>query len=137
LTDVLSELLPPYESRHSLSEPDWLHEKRQEAGQAVKELGFPNSGIETWKYTSLHRLKKVDFRPAEIADSTADTTVMPKLEIDNSKEKTVIFINGFFREDLGTYKNNAAGIKIEPLYNNSNMLEKFQAIVMMLLLPST
>ena len=129
MTDVLSELLPPYESRHSLSEPDWLHEKRQEAGQAVKELGFPNSGIETWKYTSLHRLKKVDFRPAEIADSTADTTVMPKLEIDNSKEKTVIFINGFFREDLGTYKNNAAGIKIEPLYNNSNMLEKNQEFI--------
>jgi len=87
LTDVLSELLPPSEGRHSLSEPDWLQEKRQEAGHAVKELGFPNSGIETWKYTSLHRLKKVDFRPAEIADSTADTTVMPKIEIDSLKEK--------------------------------------------------
>ncbi len=126
MTNVLSELLPSLEGQNTLAEPNWLHEKRQEARQAVKELGFPNSSIETWKYTSLHHLKKVDFKSAEIVDSTVDITALVKPEISDAEEKTIIFVNGFFREDLGSYKNNISGIRIEPLYKKANTLDKIK-----------
>ena len=129
MTSALSELLPAREGLHTLSEPDWLHEKRREARQAVKELGFPSSSIETWKYTSLHDLKKTNFKAAEVTDSTIDVTVLHKLEIEDSEEKTIIFVNGFFREDLGTYTNNIPGIKIEPLYKKINTLEKIKEFI--------
>ena len=44
-----------------LKNDDWFSENRQSALNLFKEVGFPNSRLENWKYTDVRPIKKKSF----------------------------------------------------------------------------
>lgn len=76
---------------------------REKMSERFEQIDFPTQKNEDWKYVKLNKLQKEKY---SIQSSTK------KIDIDrliiNSENSILVFVNGFFREDLSSLKDTGA-----------------------------
>lgn len=74
---------------------------RERALENLKEQEFPTTKQEEWKYTSVKEISKKTYRPQSPINIKA-SDVQPFL-IPNLSAITLVFVNGFYQENLSKY----------------------------------
>ena len=99
MTDLLSPQL-----KAQAEVPDWLQARRL-AGRAAWDNGsLPTRKTEDWKYTSLFALEQDFVAAPESTASAADLD----LDLPELAGSRLVFVNGYWREDLSTVVEDAA-----------------------------
>ncbi|MEM9754049.1 MAG: SufD family Fe-S cluster assembly protein, partial [Planctomycetota bacterium] len=77
----------------------WLNPLRDAGRARFNELGWPDKRDESWRFTSLEAMKKINFvsavDDAELSRGDAERFAIPGLD-----DVTLVFVNGRFRADL-------------------------------------
>ncbi len=107
-TETFLNELAPFEA-NPLAGSERVEKVQQEARQALPELEFPTTKVERWKYTRVNKVIKGDYR---IQPSESSIDINPYLL--NEDRDRLVFVNGFFREDLSKVQEQD-GIHIESL----------------------
>ena len=104
-----------------------FHEVRRSAISKFSELGFPTPRHEDWKYTNVTPMLEHKFKlPTETAKVPGE--VLRDFAFDKLKENLVVFINGFFSEELSKIDLNSDDIIVSSLrkamVNHSDLVNK-------------
>lgn len=86
-----------------------IHKIRKDAISKFSGLQFPTTRNEEWKYTSIAPLLKHTFTPAENKPEVKKEDI-GKLLFDELEHSLLVFVNGFFSEDLSDLKDLPAGV---------------------------
>jgi len=89
LKDLLS-----YQDR--LSDIPALNEVRAEGAESVRQLPFPQTWFEDWKYTNLKPLTKHSFSLGDRHKAAGSIFDLSKYTLDESVGSTIVFVNGYF-----------------------------------------
>ncbi len=81
---------------------------RKEALQALNAMEFPTTRVEDWKYTRVGKITKRSFKQL---NTTIDTS--PYI-IEDLDAHQLVFVNGYYREDLSAIKKDDA-LTIQPV----------------------
>ncbi len=104
-----------------------IHKFRKEAIENFKELNFPTTKDEEWKYTNIAPLLKYNFKPAAETKNTAAEKLQNHL-FNEINKNVVVFVNGYFSEDLSSLKAVPQGVTVgsigDAIKNTSPVLEK-------------
>lgn len=107
--------------------PAWLDVRRKAAKASFADAGFPHRRVEAWRYTDLSRLvAKADWHPASPhkgAVLVPDGRSNPFAGIESHK---LVFVNGFFRQDLSDLDGLPGGVEILPLETALERGTKFE-----------
>lgn len=82
-------------------------EKRSYAEERLKEMEFPTSKTEYWKYTRINKIIKQDY-------NLGDFEVDADLDLGVPTDNCLVFVNGYFSEELSWTKEEE-GISFMPL----------------------
>ena len=102
--------------------PLWLHRTREAAISRFRELGFPTTKAEAWKYTNVAPITKVPFQPVPgaephgVAGEAVDLYTFGVLKCSQ-----LVFINGRFAPRLSYLRWLPEGVRVRSL---SEVLEK-------------
>jgi Fe-S cluster assembly protein SufD len=87
-----------FEAGSGAAEPDWLRASRRAALNRFKDLGFPTTRDEEWKYTSVRPIVEGEFSALhETPFSAEDLAAIP---LANSVACRLVFVNGRYRPEL-------------------------------------
>jgi len=92
----------------------WLLPIRKAAISRFAELGFPTTQDEEWRYTSVAPIAETAFERAS-ADGAEVTRKQLAPYLFAADVPTIVFVNGFFREDLSSLSDLPAGLRIESI----------------------
>ena len=70
----------------SLSEPDWLQEKRQKAFENFQKTGLPNRKSELWKYTNVRKLEQLPELQTQFHSNFFEIAGDSEIEVINLKD---------------------------------------------------
>ena len=70
----------------SLSESDWLQEKRQKAFENFQKTGLPNRKSELWKYTNVRKLEQLPELQTQFHSNFYEITCESEIEVYNLKD---------------------------------------------------
>ncbi len=91
----------------------WLVELRQANLARFAKQGLPGPREESWKYTNLRPLQRIDFAPEPEASVHVDR--LPSLLPFGSEGHRLVFVNGCFRPDLSDTTNLPEGVQVGSL----------------------
>ncbi|MEM8494245.1 MAG: Fe-S cluster assembly protein SufD [Planctomycetota bacterium] len=77
----------------------WLNPLRDAGRARFAELGWPDKRNESWRFTSLDALQKINFVSA-VEDAKLDADTVGGFAIPGLDDVTLVFVNGRFRKDL-------------------------------------
>jgi Fe-S cluster assembly protein SufD len=92
--------------------PQWVGALRERAFGRFRELGFPATNVEDWKYTDVRSLAA---QPLHLAGDNEDTASLRRLLDDAGLTANLVFVNGRFRPDLSTDLPPARGVTVSNL----------------------
>lgn len=103
-------------AKERASELPWLRALRQTALDQFATLGFPTKRTEEWKYTNVAPILDGAFQPAErtIGGLTREHLAREKFA-DLQCSNRLVFVNGFFSEELSSVGALPAGVKVASL----------------------
>jgi len=87
----------------------WLCALRETAIAGFAASGLPTPHAESWKYTSLRPMKKLDF--SHSADGAISIDSLPTLLPHGQGGHRLVFVNGAFRADLSLLDNLPKGVQ--------------------------
>ena len=120
------ESLKTYFGNNILNASSSLAAKVRAAYVNFETLGFPTIKNEDWKYTNLSALLKKSFNTSpnyKITDTALAQQLYPSLA-----GNILIVVNGVYRPDLSSIKEEAANLEFKPLANfDSEFIEKYVA----------
>ena len=91
--------------------PGWLKARRERAIESFERRGFPTTGVEDWKYTSLAALARENFNPAgNGAGGALSREVIAPFVYEESRHSRLVFVDGFFRPELSSLEEIAEGV---------------------------
>lgn len=117
MTGVAAELdvyLSSFAELETKQEQPWLRRLRQAAIDHFAELGFPAYDLEDWKFTSVAPIAKVPFQPAP-PDSSLTQAKLAQLPLADLGCPRIVFVNGWFRQDLSSLDALPAGARVASL----------------------
>ena len=89
----------------------WLADLKAEGLERYRKLGLPTPKVESWKYTNLRRLERIDFQPHDQAsDESAALDRVPSVDAFQA-----VLVNGRFRPDLSTLDGLPDGVLVAGL----------------------
>ena len=88
----------------------WLAELREAGFARFAALGLPSPRQESWKYTNLRALQRIDFAPG--TDTPVSVDRLPSLLPSGSAGHRLVFVNGRFRADLSDTAELPAGVAV-------------------------
>ena len=91
----------------------WLDKLRAEAGARFAETGLPTPRLESWKYTNLRPLEKLDFSPSASTPISIDR--LPSLLPKGQAAQRLVFVNGQYRADLSAAGDLPPGVEVGSL----------------------
>lgn len=95
--------------------------KRQEALSALKQLEFPTTRDEYWKYTRVGKIVNGSFTHKKDALTNVDALIL-----DRENHINLVFVNGFYDEDLSDAGVDTDDLKVMPL---SMASEKYAGLI--------
>jgi Fe-S cluster assembly protein SufD len=115
MSNTLQAIIAKLPNPESLS-GGWLQRIKYDALSNITARDYPNTKEESWKYTSLHSLKKTDYVIAGAQDSQkSSNTTYIKENFSESDKIYLVFVDGFFQPGLSSNELSQNGIKIRPL----------------------
>src|ERR1035437_3825287 len=91
-----------------------VHLLRKKAIEDFSQLSFPTNKDEEWRFTSISPLLKHKFKPALIAPSVSKVEV-DKFRFNGMKCSLMVFVNGFFSEELSEIESMQDKISIKSI----------------------
>jgi len=98
LKDKLLSSFIAFENNVDLDNP--VHEVRSEAIKNFEAKGFPSKKEETWKYTSLNNIQKIDFSVFPKKESTLDYNDIKKYFLHEIDTYKIVFVDGVYSSYL-------------------------------------
>ena len=96
--------------------PAWLSSKRREAMDAFKQLGFPTTRDEEWKYTDITLVANLAATPIFRPDLNGNAPhIAAKLPFGELAGHRLTFVNGHFAPELSNIKELPAGATIKTM----------------------
>lgn len=92
----------------------WLTLRRGEAMAAFQSRAFPDTRVEAWKYTDLHRLNRHVFKPATTAGTVHEPLLRPWL-FDGTPMHRLVFVDGQLAATLCPSSPVARGITLRSI----------------------
>ena len=89
----------------------WLETLRGEAQQRFASAGLPTPRHESWKYTNLRPLEKLEFAPWSAEQVSIDR--LPSLLPKGQAARRLVFVNGRYRADLSTPGDLPEGVQVD------------------------
>lgn len=82
--------------------PVWIDRLQTEGIRRFGELGFPTTGLEDWRYTSLEPLKEIEFELASKNPSGGkiETDFIERSAFYGKDDVRLVFVNGAFEPEL-------------------------------------
>ncbi len=93
----------------------WLAGLRDKGIQRFGNLGLPTPRAETWKYTNLRPLHKVDFTPAQVEEHPVSIDRAPSLLPEEMGYHRLVFVEGHLRPHLCSLGNLPEGAELDSL----------------------
>lgn len=81
---------------------DWLGKIRADADARFRELGFPKTTHEDWRFTSVEPIAKIDFTPAAADFSGLKASQLDGLALGPADSSRLVFVNGYFSRELSS-----------------------------------
>lgn len=104
-----------------------VHQLRKKAIAVLETLSFPTIKDEEWKYTNINPILQNDFFPAAKKEFKEEISHLNDYIYSREKFATVVFVNGFFADDLSNV--DAEDVEIISLNkafeNNHPLVEKY------------
>lgn len=96
-------------------QPGWLRELRRSAIASFRELGFPTTRDEEWRYTSVEPILAVDF-----ARANGDALGVKAEEVFSSSftdpaYNRLVFLNGVYSPAMSSLRGLPAGVRVQSL----------------------
>ncbi len=95
----------------------WLGYVRKEALARFNELGFPTTRDEKWRFTSVSPIAAVPFKPADPRPNLLTISEISRFTVCEAMCTQLVFLNGFYSENLSTVKFLPKGVIISSLAN--------------------
>ncbi len=93
-----------------------LHSLRRSAFEMFAQLGFPTNRNEEWRFTNVSQIAKANFKsPQKSNISSVSKEDIEQFIIEKSAKHFLVFVDGFFAEDLSTLDSLPNGVVIENL----------------------
>jgi len=109
--DTLAAAFREFVETRDANEPAWLRLLRQKSFARFEEPGFPTVKDEDWKYTNVAPIAKANFAPA-LANRTAPTAEDIGPFIHETRNSTIVFVNGFYQRELSRLEALPAGVVV-------------------------
>ena len=93
----------------------WLTDLRARGLKRFAESGLPTPRWESWKYTSLRPIEKVDFAAEGVPRACVSIDRAPSLLPDATESHRLVFVDGHFRSDLSSLGTLPEGASLLPL----------------------
>jgi Fe-S cluster assembly protein SufD len=97
--------------------PDWLDEKREQAGRLVMELPALDRKTEAWRYTNIEKLFKQTYTPVSDVSMDIETAraQLPAHLVDGLDAYRFVLVNGRFSAELSNTDTLPAGVTVSSL----------------------
>lgn len=103
-------------AKETVGELPWVRALRQRGMEQFTELGFPTARDEEWKYTDVTPITTTAFQPAARASGGVTREAIAREHLATLQCGTrLIFVNGFFSEQLSSIADLPAGVKVANL----------------------
>ncbi|MFA7171946.1 MAG: Fe-S cluster assembly protein SufD [Kiritimatiellia bacterium] len=103
-------------AKATAGESAWVRALRQRGVEQFAALGFPTPRDENWKYTDVTPIITTAFQPAAKADSGVTREALDRGELTTLQcDSRLVFVNGFFSEQLSSIGELPAGVKVTNL----------------------
>lgn len=99
--------MPNGQAYNLASAPAWFKEAQQEALEEYQSVGLPGVRDEEWRYTKLRELKATELAFATSAGVAA--------ALDATENTRLVFIDGFYSQELSSHSELSDGISCTPL----------------------
>ncbi|HET6779035.1 MAG TPA: hypothetical protein VFH26_09120, partial [Gemmatimonadales bacterium] len=107
--------VPELEARHTkASGPVWLEPLRRAAMERFAATGFPTSKDEEWRFTPVGPIAQTAWQSAPPASGLSRARLTPFI-FGHSEWNTLVFVNGFYREDLSSASQVETGLRVSSL----------------------
>jgi Fe-S cluster assembly protein SufD len=94
--------------------PEWLEGVRRQAMERFARTGFPSARDEEWRFTPVAPIAQGSWRPASGGGELDRANLKPFL-FGHSEWATLVFVNGAYRETLGSWAELPAGVQVSSL----------------------
>ena len=95
--------------------PAWLNELREAGMASFKQLGFPTTKNEAWKYTSVEPIASKSFVRANGEAETLDGNDILSRSFVDPEDCRLVFINGVYAPRFSQTQNLSAGMRVQSL----------------------
>jgi Fe-S cluster assembly protein SufD len=96
--------------------PEWLLPLREAGMAGFTKLGFPTLKDEDWRFTNVAPIAQLTAQPAvPAAVSGAESKILDEAAFAKLPGNRLVFVNGFFSEELSALKSLADGARVESL----------------------
>tara|TARA_Y100000588_G_scaffold391373_1_gene499769 strand:- start:2935 stop:4251 length:1317 start_codon:yes stop_codon:yes gene_type:complete len=90
-----------------------VNKLRREGVESFASLGFPTTDLERWRFTNVSPIAKKQFTCSKRVDIEA--SLLPSLKLQEIDGPQLVFVNGWFSEELSNTTGLPAGVEIENL----------------------
>lgn len=103
-------------------EPEAIRALRAEAFSTFAMLGFPTTGHEEWRLTSVAPIAAGDWETAKRVN--VDATAVDRHRLGSDAAAEIVFVNGFFAPDLSRLNGLESGVTIKPMCGQPGCFER-------------
>jgi Fe-S cluster assembly protein SufD len=94
------------------SEPAWLTSLRREAINHFRDLGFPTTRDEEWKYTDVGPIARTAFRPAPDHLHADLKSLIESVPLASAIKNRLVFVNGRYVSEYSHIEGLPAGVRV-------------------------
>ena len=104
-----------YQADGGAKGPSWLRQLRESAIASFKELGFPTTRNEEWKYTNVEPIVSLAFNRANGEADAVTVNDLCALSFMDPACNRLVFVNGAFAPNLSSLRGLPDGVRVESL----------------------
>src|SRR5438552_7344888 len=95
--------------------PEWLKRTRQQARDRFQSLGFPTTGDEDWRFTSVAPIAEARFAAATDGRAALGSADLAPFRFTDVASAELVFVNGRYAPELSRITALPRGVRIENL----------------------
>jgi Fe-S cluster assembly protein SufD len=108
-------------------QPAWLRELRERGFARFRDVGFPTTRVEDWRFTNVNAIAQTSFLPAPVSDQGVTSSALEPFRIPGSAGQ-LVFVNGRFAPRLSRIAGLPSGVEAgslaEAIRDNRSAVER-------------